>query len=211
MATKKPSTKKSEKVIDAEVFRPPSSDEMKIALDRRGFLAMSHVPGTAKLKALKDAESYNDPDIAYPISIPTECDWTLHYYPLKDKEPTHVVVSMGEELFGWTGRDDMNTDALKQTYQWQSVNTAIETINFCLQQGWKAFRIDDGTDLMKWAAWAYLDALGKGGDTGYKPTAHDKLRAKNCADLFNVAQKSFEKSKTISPMGSVDSHEDDEG
>ena len=81
MATKKPTVtpeNQDDHVIDAEVFRPPSDEEIRIAVDSRSFLELSHVPAKTKPKAISEQADLNDPDIAYPITIPTSCDWTMH-------------------------------------------------------------------------------------------------------------------------------------
>mgnify|MGYP004021632827 CR=1 FL=1 len=210
MAAKKPAPN-TDQVFDAEVFRPPTDEELQIARDNRSFLAMTHIPEGVKPKAESEQSDLNDPQIAYPITIPTACDWTLHYYPVKQDKPARLIVSMGEELFGRTGHEDKDQVAVRQTAQQQTVQTAMEVVDFGLLQGWQGFRIDEGTELMKWAAWAYLDSMGKAGDSGYKPTKHDILRAKNCEGIFNKSQQAFAQSSQATPMGSVTTDSGDDG
>ncbi len=188
------------KEITAEVFRQPSDEEIAIVRERRGYLEVSHKPPLATIKAADPQIDLNDPDVGYPIAVNTNSDWALQYYPKKGKNPARASVSAGQEVFGWTGEEDGDVDTMKGSYQLQGVSTTIELINFCLLQGWKGFTIVDGTDFMKWACWAYLDSMGTG-SSGYKPTAHDELRAKNCAGIFNKAQQFLAQAKKATPSG----------
>jgi hypothetical protein len=139
-------------INEADIFRPVSHEDVAYLLHKYPFLQMIN----------SDARFEGE---IIPKFVEAESGWVIHDYG------DAMSSSPGENLFGgWNdlaflkaimeeeGKEGGKGGAIiepgKGTIVKQMVDTAFAMIDLAIAKKWTGIEIIDGTELMKWAAWA---------------------------------------------------------
>ena len=172
--------------LDADSVRNVivTEEDFRTLRDMNAYVKISNKPKTKGLKS-KQGPDLNAGDMGNPVLMTTDTGWVYAYHLASGKEPACL------ELAACRYQDSklLEDEVAQATHQSKTFRSAIEVVDFLLDQGWEKFSIEEGSDLLSWSVWAYLKYLKKP-VTGYKETEFDEIRYKNSEDLFAETSKS---------------------
>lgn len=154
-----------------------SQQDFETIKDSRSFIRAVNHPITKNMKS-QSGPDIDSGDFGAEVLYELQTGWTFVYYITQGKKPAAIEIS--SPLFSDTSPKAIESQL---TYQAQIVRTAVEVVDFLVDQGWKSLKIEDGTSTMKWAMWAYAKQVGLT-VTGYQPDDFDKIRQENTSELF---------------------------
>ena len=174
-----------------------SKEDFATLGDMNAYIRIVNKPVTKNLK-VESGPDFNTGELGDPVLLTTDSGWAYAYHIPKGKSGAWVEMAADR----YQDSPVYEEVILKSTHQAKTFRSAVELVDFLIGQGWQKFAIEEGSDALSWAVWAYLTHLGKP-VTGYKPTDFDQMRLDNSKDLFASVQKSVQELVNTTSFGPV--------
>lgn len=105
-----------------------------------------------------------------------DSEWIIHYWVGTDKVESVMSASVGDLHTGFTEFDD-GTDTAN------AAKLARSMVHYAYLKKWPGVIISEGTDFMRWLAWATCESYGIK-SVGFSPSGDDHSKRERCEDLL---------------------------
>lgn len=132
-----------------------------------------------------------------PTLIQAETGWVFHYWPANEEFAAAISVSPGLHILNSIHQE---LDIPPLSIQRQAFETAVELAMIAKKEGWSGMHVLQGSENMRWAAWAAAQYVGIPVH-GYEPSEADQKRRERSTYCFEQLSKRFLSNTPTPTMG----------